>query len=469
MGDGKHEVGTEGGEHENTSWNASASMGAGSRLTRRRFLAGAAGAAVAVGGSLLAGGADAREPLAQAGKAAIPAPDASGIEHVVLVMMENRSFDHFLGWLPGANGRQAGLHYPDPAGVWHATYPLAPDYQGCGHPDPDHSYAGGRIEYDGGACDGWLLDPNNDLFAIGYYRQADLAFLGQAAPYWTSCDSYFAAILAPTYPNRIYQHAAQTDRITNSTTISTLPTIWDLLAANGVSGTYYYSDVPVLALWGAKYLSISQPIAAFFADCAAGTLPQVSFVDLRFEDENSGTSGDDHPHADIRNGAAFLASVYNAVTQGAAWGSTLLILSFDEWGGSFDHVRPTAAPIPPADSAAGNTDGLRGFRVPALLISPWSPRRQVAHTLYDHTSVLTLIEWRWGLPPLTVRDATAANLATALDFTQYNTHAQAYLVPAGPFGGPCPTSSVAAAGATDESQEWAAIRTLALQYGWTLG
>ena len=134
-------------------------------------------------------------------------PAASGIEHVVLVMMENRSFDHLLGWLDGADGRQAGLTYKTSAGVAEKSHPLAPDFQGCTHPDPDHSYQGGRVEYDGGACDGWLRAGSNDDFAIGYYKNRDLAFLGRAAPQWTAMDRYFAAIMAETYPNRIYQHA----------------------------------------------------------------------------------------------------------------------------------------------------------------------------------------------------------------------------------------------------------------------
>src|SRR2546426_11854333 len=100
--------------------------------------------------------------------------------------------------------------------------------KGCGHPDPDHSYQGGRVEYNNGACDGWLRAGSNDEYAIGYYTQADLAFLGGAAPAWTTCDAYFSAILAGTYPNRIYQHAAQTDRLDNSILpFSTFPTIWD--------------------------------------------------------------------------------------------------------------------------------------------------------------------------------------------------------------------------------------------------
>jgi phospholipase C len=434
------------------------------RITRRELLVGAGAGAVALGGALALGGHMGISGAAASAAATLPPPTSSGIEHVVLLMMENRSFDHFLGWLPGANGRQAGLSYPDPSGAEHSTYPLAPDYQGCSHPDPDHSYSGGRIQYDGGRCDGWLLDTASDQFAIGYYTQKDLAFLGQAAPNWTVCDNYYPAILGPTYPNRIYQHAAQTDRLDNSTTTSTLPTIWDRLAANGISGRYYYSDVPFLALWGAKYLPISYPIATFFADCAAGTLPAVSYVDPRFIDENSGTSGDDHPHADIRNGEAFLNRMYTAVMQSPAWSSTVFIVNFDEWGGFFDHVPPSTAPIPPATQAAGDTDGRRGFRVPALIIAPWSRRGAVSSALFDHTSVLRLIEWRWGLPALTIRDATANNLASALDFRHPSATAPRFDVPVGPFGGACPLGSPGATSTTDE--EWTALQAVARQSGW---
>ena len=85
----------------------------------------------------------------------LPAPATSGIDHVIVVMMENRSFDHFTGWVPGADGRQAGLRFVDRYGVPHTTWHLA-DFQGCSHPDPDHSYEGGRIEFNRGRCDGWL-------------------------------------------------------------------------------------------------------------------------------------------------------------------------------------------------------------------------------------------------------------------------------------------------------------------------
>ena len=170
--------------------------------------------------------------------------DVSGIQHVVLVMMENRSFDHLLGWLPGAERRQHDI-FVDRVGIAHCTYALAPDYQGCGFLDPNHSADGGRIEFNGGLCNGWLL--TNDLFSIGYYEQANLSFFGIAAPNWTVCDNYFSAIMAETQPNRIYQHSAQTDSLRNRESAEdflmqgfvSLPTIWDRLEEKGISSAYY--------------------------------------------------------------------------------------------------------------------------------------------------------------------------------------------------------------------------------------
>src|SRR6187549_2747334 len=133
--------------------------------TRRQFLryAAATGGAVALGGA-----------RAFSQQALLPPPEFSGIDHIVVLMMENRSFDHMLGWLEDADGQQHGLRYADSNGVEHRTYRLAPDFQGCGHPDPDHSYDGGRVEYNGGACDGWLRAGTNDDYAIGFYQKQDL-------------------------------------------------------------------------------------------------------------------------------------------------------------------------------------------------------------------------------------------------------------------------------------------------------
>jgi phospholipase C len=411
-------------------------------------------------------------PITPAQTTSLPPPEAAGFEHVVVVMMENRSFDHFFGWLPGANGQQAGLNYSDSGGVSHPTHALPPDYQGCGFLDPGHSYSDGRVQYHGGACDGFLFDgsesdpanglPNqaNDVFAIGYYGQNDLPFLGAAGPAFTVLDNYFCGIMAETYPNRFYMHAAQTDRLMNNSTTSTLPTIWDRLQAKGLSGRYYFSDLPFLGLWGTKYASISKPFDQFLADAAAGTLPNVAFIDPRFEDEGSGTSQDDHPHADIRNGEVFLNQIYDAVRNSPNWSKTVLIINYDEWGGFYDHVPPPLAPIPTASAAAGDTDGRLGFRVPCVVISPYAKRNFIAHGQYDHTSILRMIEWRFGLPSLTIRDSTANNLAEVLNLGTPDVSAPAFTVPTGPFGGPCLPVSTGSSAAI-----WQKLRTMSINAG----
>jgi len=433
----------------------------GPGLSRRQVLGGAAAGA----GGLLLGGSGLREAFAapapaSAPAATLPAPGASGIEHVVVLMMENRSFDHFLGWLPGADGRQAGLSYPDPSGTQHPTYHLT-TYQGCGYNDPDHSYQGGRIELNGGACNGWLLDTANDVFSIGYYEPSDLAFYSHAAPYWTVCDHYFAASMAPTYPNRLYMHSAQSDRSTDSLTPTTIPTIWDRLAAAGVSHTYYFSDVPFTALWGTKYLDISQPIDLFYAAAAIGELPAVCYVDPRFVDEADGTSGDDHPFADIRVGQGFVNQVYKAVTSSPNWDKTVLFLNYDEWGGFFDHVAPSKAPdLHPALA-------LRGFRVPAFVIGPRARRHTVAHGVFDHTSILKMIEWRWGLEPLTPRDSAALNIAQVLDFSSPpDLTAPQWQVPTTvPVACNTGAAAMGPGAPTDHELTWFALAEMASKYG----
>jgi phospholipase C len=166
-----------------------------------------------------------------------PPPPSDSIQHIVVVMMENRSFDHLFGWLPNADGKQAGLSFPPPSATGSAmpTFPLAPDFTGCAYPDPDHSYAGGRTQVNNGLMNGFLLDTSNGLNAIGYYVPQDLPFRSALALNFTTCDRYFPSILAPTLPNRIFQHAGQTDRLDDSLGLCTLPTIWDHLASAGVS------------------------------------------------------------------------------------------------------------------------------------------------------------------------------------------------------------------------------------------
>ena len=408
---------------------------------------------------------------------ALPSPGNSGIEHIVVVTMENRSFDHFLGWLPNADGKQAGLSYVDVAGVTHGTHSLSGDYTGCPHPDPDHSYDGARVEYDHGLMNGFLRAGSNDVYSIGYYGEQDIPFYAAFARNFTACDRYFASILGPTFPNRLFLHAAQTDRLTNSTNISSLPTIWDRLAAAGASANYFYSNVPFTALWGTKYLGISRLYQEFLLAAASGTLPAVSFVDPRYSVLDDGTGNDDHPHADIREGDLFLSQTFEAVAKGPKWANTVFIVNFDEWGGFFEHIAPPRATAAnTVDPDLVNGKALLGCRVPTVVASPFSrgdscdPR--VSALVFDHTSVLKLIEWRWGLAPLTPRDASndVLNLAHALHFKNPDNSVpdlpqpQAPLIPA-----PCLANLgggiLSTGSTTPPPTEWQELSTQAAAFG----
>lgn len=197
-------------------------------------------------------------------------------------------------------------------------------------------------------------------------------------------------------------------------------------------------------MWGVKYIGSSGWLAEFLERAAAGTLPAVSFVDPIYTVLDDGTGNDDHPHADIRNGDAFLAAVFHAVAGGPAWDKTGLIISFDEWGGFFEHVAPPRVTAPnhvDSDEVTGRV--LLGFRVPTVVVSPFTRNAagtpEVNHTVFDHTSVLKLIEWRWGVPPLTARDASPliGNFLTALNFSAPNASVPTVPLPRPVIAAPC--------------------------------
>lgn len=462
-------------------------------MNRRQF----SRSALMAGGAALLGGAAFRmvshtEVFAQS-LPSLPDPSSSGIEHIVAVTMENRSFDHFFGWMTYADGQQAGLTYMDPNGVAHPTHSLSGDNTGCPGADPDHSYDGARIEYNNGAMNGFLLDTSNDTFCIGYYGPTDIPFYSALAQNYTTCSRYFASILGPTFSNRMFIHAAQTDRLTDSPALTSLRTIWDNLSAAGVSHAYYFSNVPYLALWGLKYLGITKTFGDFKSDAANGTLPAVSFVDPRYTVLDDGTGNDDHPHADIREGDRFLYDVFEAVAKGPNWSNTALIINFDEWGGFFEHVPPpraAAANSVDTDIVDGKT--LLGMRLPVVVASPWSvgsPANPTVNSMvFDHTSVLKLIEWRWGLPPLTPRDASADvnNLAYALDFNNPQTAVPSLPKPHTPWfvlpcfadlfgglttegvpttGGPISSTARRPASSAQKTAVWQQVRSLAQSNG----
>ena len=406
---------------------------------------------------------------------------SSQIKHIVVAMMENRSFDHFLGWLPNADGKQAGLSYVDVNGVSHPTHELAPDWTGCGFNDPDHSYSGGRIEVNNGLMDGFMKTSAADVYAIGYYQETDNQFLPQFARNFTACDMYFPSILAPTFPNRIFQLCGQTDRLDDSVSLCSYRTIFDHCAEAGVSCGYYYGNVPFLALFPIDAIFYSHPYSTFLSDCAKGTLPAVSFVDPSFT-LLLNTANDNHPESDIRNGDAFIAEVYKAVATGPEWNSTVLVLNYDEWGGFFDHVPPPRALAPNnTDADLVNGKALLGCRCPCIVASPWTvgvpSNPTVNHMVFDHTSVLKMIESVFDVKPLAARETSAdvGNLLSAIDLNNPPMSAPVLAQPqpvtpqticSSSFIGSPSTSTALLARRDDESKGFQMLEEAARTRGW---
>ncbi|KWF97505.1 phosphoesterase [Burkholderia diffusa] len=438
------------------------------RYNRRRFLAGVAAMAGSValpgcGGDGDGPGTDGNASAPSIGdtpspngrdrynlpRPALPDPASSGIDHIVLVTMENRSFDHYLSWVPGAEGMPANQQFNDAFGGTNAPFPLSANpaygYQACAYHDPNHSYEGARTQLASGAMNGWLLTPGTsltrgDLLPIGFYTSADLPFFSGVASSYTIGDFYFSGILTNTFPNRLYLHSGATDRLTDTADNSSLRTIWDNLSDANVGCSYYYHDVPFTALYGTRYLGISHMFSDFLSNAAAGTLPPFCMVDPAFTGEQQGVSADDHPHADIRDGQAFLNQVYDALRTSPIWNRTLMIVVYDEWGGFLEHVVPPIRPISNSERAIGN-DGKLGFRVPLALLGPRVRAGTVTRYPFDPSSIHALLQWRFGLKPLGVRgsDPATFNLAYALDFADApRTDAPAFTVAQGPFGGACP-------------------------------
>jgi phospholipase C len=382
----------------------------------------------------------------------LPDPATSGIDHIVLVTMENRSFDHLLGWVPNAESAQTGRTFTDAFGATHASFALTANpaygFQGCAFADPNHAYDAGRVHLANGAMNGFLrtvgtsLTPG-DLLPIGYFQSADLDFYRGAVAQYTVCDYYMSGILADTYPNRIYLHSGETDRLADTLDSSSLPTIWDRLDAKNVSSTYYFHDVPFTALYGTRYVGRSKLFAEFLTDAAAGLLPSFCMVDPSFGGESQGTSNDDHPHANVRNGQVLLGQIYDALRTSQNWSKTLLIVVYDEWGGFMEHVAPPVRPVSAAESAVGN-DGRLGFRVPCMLLGTRVRANSVSRYPFDPSSIHQLLAWRFGLDPLGVRgsDPGTVNLAYALDLADApRTDAPPISVTQAVFGAACATSA----------------------------
>jgi phospholipase C len=282
--------------------------------------------------------------------------------------------------------------------------------------DPPHGWESSRVQLNAGANDGFVRAYRDSQgkkvlpYVMGYFGREDIPLTWALADQYASCDAWFSSVLGPTWPNRFYLHSGQSGGLS----ANEIPpeginwrAIQHQLTEEGIPWAYYYSDLPFLILWRDIPVQgyIKPFMNDFFIDAMNGTLPPVAFVEPGF------TINDDHPpHHPIR-GQAFLASVYAALASSPQWNNCLLVVTYDEAGGFFDHVPP---PLAADDRASMGFDQL-GFRVPTVVAGPYVKQGHVSSVVRDHTSVLAHIAGMFNLEPLTARAAAAEDLSELID------------------------------------------------------
>ncbi len=348
------------------------------------------------------------------------------IENFIVVMMENHSFDNILGmlgrgdcWPRGPEGKPT-ITMSDGHGNLVSAFHMPSECQtnGVGQ---NWNLAHHSLVHDN---HGFVEGSTGE--ALGYFHGSDLPFTWDMARVFPIADRWFASVLGQTDPNRRFLMAGTSLGQINDGLNSDLPpngTIFDLLNRFGITWKDYYSNVPSIGVWlpllGEPSISSHiNLIDQFYVDAGQGALPQFSFVEPDYNH-----SSEENPQ-DIQFGDQFLAGIVNAVMSGPQWERSMLIWTYDEWGGWYDHVRPPAA-VPPDDvppvilssnQAPGGFDQY-GFRVPGGVVSPFAIRDFVSHVTYDHTSVLATLERKWNLPAMTRRDANALDLFDMVDLS----------------------------------------------------
>ncbi len=410
-------------------------------------------------------------PLLRRRAGSLPSPDQPAgtanpdlpFDHLIVVMMENHSFDNLLGALP-VNGQPlaSGLTFVngraqdsnparaavdgEPRPVY--AFPLPTTEQ---ESHVTQSWNATHAQLDGGTMAGFVREAGSPQ-PMGYYTPALLPFSYWLANTFAVANRWFCSAPCQTYPNRRFLMAgtAYGETATTRASLRDPPppngTIFDLMTEHNVSWRNYFTDFPstmIIPEILRRYLSTNiRPLDEFVHDCRAGTLPGVSLVDPglgaitdvgkflaqhafleELGDFLEPIGGSEEPPQDVAFGERWAYDVIGEVIRSPAWPRTLLIYTYDEHGGYYDHVAPPPAIPPdeiPPNLAAGDAPGgydMYGPRVPAIIVSPYAKPHSVSDVIYDHTSVLASIEAKWNLPALTDRDANANPVWDLLDFT----------------------------------------------------
>lgn len=422
-----------------------------SPMNRRRLLLSGAGAAAAV--ALMP--ANIRNALA---RPVYRSGSLQDVEHVVMLMMENRSFDHYFGTMPGVRGFSdpTAITLETGGSVFHQPDPRNPDgYLLPFHldtsvnsvqkiPTTSHAWSVQHASWNHGKMDNWVAahrraDGENYPYVMGHYERADIPFHFALAEAFTVCDNYHSSVMGPTWPNRLMWMTGTIDAdgahggpITSNVTVPDgyrWTSYAQRLEAAGVSWRVYAAEDDY---WGCNVLKwfhdfqqsapgdplydkgIAPVSAAQFEDDARNDrLPSVSWIVMT-------SAASEHPDFRPADGAAYIASKIDAVAANPeVWAKTVFILNYDENDGLFDHVVP---PTPPPGEAGEWIDGLPvggGFRVPAIIVSPWTVGGWVAGERFDHTSVLQFLEKFTGVLEPNIspwRRRTFGNLLSAFAF-----------------------------------------------------
>ena len=372
-----------------------------------------------------------------------PLGDDIPIEHVLILMMENRSFDHYFSELPAygvtdVDVAPADFANPDLSG---APVTRFHDTRYCVE-DPTHGWPGSHEQYDDGKMDGFVRANTGPagIHAMGYVDPTDVPFYYELASTFSISDSYFSSLLGPTWPNRMYLYSGSSHTLTaNSLPVSEVPNIFQTFLDEGIRFKSYRENLEPAAMFVTSYFegssgcSIGEEPCAFvgldplFEDLASGDLPQVGFITPSIAAGVDQTS--EHPPGNLQLGQHFMWRVVDALTRSPAWSKTALFITYDEHGGFHDHVAPPEACLPTVpdgssvapsneSSAARGTFDRLGFRVPVFVVSPYAKRSYVSHVTHDHTSILRFVQARFNLPAFTGRDANAAAMFDFFDFDE---------------------------------------------------
>lgn len=379
------------------------------------------------------------------------------IEHVFVLMLENRSFDHMLGFsgITGADAETGqpsainGLTGEESNSFDGASYSVTRGADNVMPTDPAHEFpavveqlCGKDVRYPHG---GPYPPINNSGFVASYlhsggqdpseimkcYTPAQLPVLNALAKEFVVCDNWHASLPGPTWPNRMFVHAASSGGLDHSPTIAEIVeweairgfpfpngTIFDRLNSSSIPWRIYGGDdFPMVAALKGLNLGDIRHYSLFANDLQQpGYADRYVFIEPSYDVLNKYRNGtSQHPLGDVTRGEALIKQTYEAIRNSPVWNSSLLIITWDEHGGFYDHVCPGAAPAP-ADGAPAtfNQNGfsfdLYGPRAPAIVVSPLIPANQVDHRLYDHASIPATLESLFAIAPLTQRDSSAQPL-----------------------------------------------------------